>query len=744
MRYLFLVLFSCFLGQSLSARHIIGGVLTYQCEGDGTYIFQLKLYRDCSDPNAGFFDGAAPFTFFADGNPIETRYINFQGFTNIDPGTDDPCINVPANICVQEGTYIFEHTFDNWPSDQTYTISYQRCCRNNTISNISNPGGTGATFTVDINPASQAECNNSPAFANFPPVLICAGQPIDFDHSAVDADGDQLVYELCAPFAGGGLAGTPGNPGDINGCNGVQPDPACPPPYQTVNFLNPPYSALNPLNTTPATSINPTTGFLTGTPEVQGQYVVGVCVSEYRNGTLLGTIRRDFQFNVTTCDIILNAAIDTDQPVIDDTYRLISCGPTVLTLQNATAVGSGNAINSIRYAFDIGGTPFETSVENPTIDFGGPGLYEGILYINEGSACSDSALLEVEIYEPLYAAFDFEYDTCVAGPVAFTDRSFTAVGITEYNWNFGNGDSSDEQNPAFEFTTPGDFPVNLQVTDANGCVTDSLAFVSYRPAPAVLVVAPNDTASCAPATIVLNNLSRPIDETYDISWEFGDGQFGTAISPRHVYQEAGVYDVSLSVVSPIGCAIDTVFPALVQMSPDPICDFTIDPPVASNLAPTVDLLDNSTDDVVRWDYFHNGRPIAGGTKPEVNYTFPDTGIQVIQLIVTNPFFCQDTLTQTLDVVPKVTYWFPNAFTPNNDGRNDLFRGKGILRGLRDFEMSVYDRSGNLVYQSFDPTAAWDGRRKGQDLPQGVYVYDLRYTGPRGTPVSERGFATIIR
>ena len=729
----------------LSAKHIIGGVLTYECQGGGTYIFQLKLYRDCSDPTAGFFDGSAPFTFFADGDPIETRFIDFLGLTTIDPGTDNPCLNVPANICVQEGTYVFEHTFDNWPSNQTYTVSYQRCCRNNTISNIANPGGTGATFTVDINPASQAECNSSPVFTNFPPVLICAGQPISFDHSAVDADGDQLVYELCAPFAGGGLAGTPGNPGSASGCNGVQPNPACPPPYLTVNYQNPPYSALNPMNTDPATSINPTTGLLTGTPQVQGQYVVGVCVSEYRNGTLLGTVRRDFQFNVTTCDIVLDASVQTDQPVVDDTYRIVSCGPTVLNLVNTTQAGGGTDIESVRWRFDINGVPFETFETDPTVDFSGPGTYPGVLYINEGSACSDSALLNVEIYEPLYAAFDFSYDTCVAGPVAFSDRSYTAVGITDYEWNFGNGNGSTEQNPAFEFDTPGDFPVNLRVTDNNGCVTDSLAFISYRPAPAVLVVAPNDTAGCAPATIILNNLSRPIDETYDISWEFGDGQFGTAISPRHVYQEAGVYDVSLSVTSPIGCSIDTVFPALVRMEPDPIGDFMIDPPRgASNLAPTVNFFDQSSDDVVRWDYYLNGAPIAGGSKPDLEFSFPDTGIQAITLVVTNPPFCQDTITRLYDVEPKVTFWFPNAFTPNEDGRNDFFRGKGILRGMTGYRLVIWDRSGNQVFESTDTATGWDGRFRGKLLPQGVYVYELEYLGPRGTPTSERGFATLMR
>ena len=743
MRIFLLSVFLCGSALTLHAKHIIGGVLTYECQGNGTYTFQLKLYRDCSDPTAGFFDGQAPFTFFADGVEIETRAIDFEGFVEIDPGSNDPCVQIPDNICVQEGAYTFDYTFADWPSTQTYTISYQRCCRNNTISNIANPGGTGATFTVDINSASQAVCSSSPVFDNFPPVLICAGQPIDFDHGATDADGDQLVYELCAPLQGGGLDGVNGNGGDPTGCNGVTPFPACPPPYEPVNFQNPPYSTLNPLNTDPATTINPISGFLTGTPDIQGQYVVGVCVSEFRNGTLLGTVRRDFQFNVTTCDVSLTAGIDTDQPVVNDTFRLISCGRTLIDFTNTTQADNPPA-QSYRWTFDVNGTMQTSTDFEPSIDFGAPGTYYGLLTVNETLSCRDSAFIVVDIYDPLYAAFDFDYDTCVAGPVAFADRSFTAVGITDYDWNFGNGNASTEQNPTFEFDTPGDFPVSLRVTDTNDCSTDTLAFISYRPAPAVLVVAPNDTASCTPARIVFNNLSRPIDETYQVDWTFGDGGFGTAISPAYVYANPGVYDVSLAVVSPIGCAVDTVFPALVRIEPNPTGGFTFAPPDPSNLAPQITLTDASSPDVVRWDYFHNGVPIAGGTKPEIQYSFPDTGLQVIQLVVTNDTYCQDTVQQLIDVEPKVTFFFPNAFTPNEDGMNDLFRGRGVLRGMRDYELVIWDRQGNQVYRSQDTSAGWDGRYRGRNMPIGVYVYELRYTGPRGTPVEERGYATIVR
>ena len=134
---------------------------------------------------------------------------------------------------------------------------------------------------------ATAPCNSSPEFDNFPPIVICAGQPLEFDHGATDPDGDQLVYEFCSPLLGGGpLLGA----GEYETCGGANPNPACPPPYFPVNFIVPAYDPLAPMGGDPVVSIDPNTGLITGTPTIQGQFVVGVCVKEFRNGELLSTV----------------------------------------------------------------------------------------------------------------------------------------------------------------------------------------------------------------------------------------------------------------------------------------------------------------------------------------------------------------------------------------------------------------------------------------------------------------------
>ena len=182
------------------ATHIIGGDITYKCLGNNLYQFTVKIYRDCYN-GVPPLDSPAHFTIYKNlDNTYETLDAFFTTDTIIPPVSPSPCLTVPPEICVEEGTYIFYKTL--LPSPGGYTIAYQRCCRNGSILNITSPGATGATYTCEINDACLSLCNNSAYFKNYPPIVICANQPLVFDHSAIDPDGDELVYELCQPFSG--------------------------------------------------------------------------------------------------------------------------------------------------------------------------------------------------------------------------------------------------------------------------------------------------------------------------------------------------------------------------------------------------------------------------------------------------------------------------------------------------------------------------------------------------------------
>ena len=284
--HIWIVLLFSFLPFLSFSTHIVGGSLTYVhvAGTPGTYVVTLKLYRDCGGGTAAFpgsvtinVRGNNGATF----NPSRNFTMPLLSVTNV-PSSLDPCA-VPPNPmpCVQEG--IYTATVTNLPSNPGgYHMYYQVCCRNASVQNIVNPLSAGSSFYAYI-PEQNTYDNSSPVFNLFPPLFICVNQQFTFNHAATDLDGDSLTYSLYQPFNDAPAPTFPGNTATFNGVTWVAG-----------------YNTNNPLGATPF-SINPTTGVLTGTPGQLGQFVVGVVVTEWRNGVAINRTLRDFQFNVLNC-----------------------------------------------------------------------------------------------------------------------------------------------------------------------------------------------------------------------------------------------------------------------------------------------------------------------------------------------------------------------------------------------------------------------------------------------------------
>jgi len=747
-----LILLLFLINQPVFAAHIIGGEITYECLGNNEYEFTMHVYRDCNGGGAcfdsqisGCSSGATlegTVTIFNGTSQFTTVILDAPDVTSIQPNLSNPCLTSPPNVCVEEGVYTW--TIELPASTQSYTISYQRCCRNNTITNIVSPDEAGATYTIELTPEAQQSCNSSPVFDNFPPIVICNGVDIDFDHSATDPDGDSLVYSFCTPFLGGG-----NDTQSFTAPNGVAPDPDAPPPYQAVPFIFPNFSFSNPMGGNPQVSINPQTGLISGVPIITGQYVVGVCVEEYRDGQLISTVRRDFQFNVANCTPVVNADIlETELLNVNNeqVYYVRACGPFGVDFINQSTIVSN--INSQEWQFFLpdGTVISRTTFDALDVDFPGTGLYDGFLILNPGLPCNDTARLQVEVFPSVTADFEFEFDTCIAGPTTFTDLSFTEAGpnlLTDWFWMFGDGNTSMEQNPVHVYMIPGSLPVTLTVTDVNDCEASLTQIIDYFPVPQEIVLAPSDFIGCDPATVIFDNLSFPIDSTYDITWTFGDGGTSGDVSPVYTYNEPGVFSISLDIVSPIGCQTDTMWNDLITILPSPTAGFTFTPDNPSSIQPTVTFFDQSID-AINWNWDFGGLGSSFETSPI--FTFPDTGMHVIQQVVFHESGCTDTATVIIDIFPEVRYHLPNAFTPNGDGGNDLFLGNGVMEGATNFLFTIWNRYGEKLFETNDYREGWNGRKNntGRMSEQGTYLVTVTFTGPRGEPFNLKGYATLIR
>lgn len=690
---LIIILLLAFVSKAWST-HIVGGEIYYQCLGNNNYLVTLKIYRDCFNGQAPFDNPASVGIYDAAGNLVDTMSLNFPGSTILPNTLNSPCFTPPANVCVEEAIYTGIKNLP--PIVGGYYLTYQRCCRNGTILNLINPGAVGSTYVAHIPSSTLATCNSSPYFNNFPPIFLCAGNPLNFDHSATDIDGDSLVYELCDPYDGASQAMP-------------QPIPPAGPPYAFVPF-NSPYNGQNPMSANPALSINPQTGLLTGTPNMIGQWVVGVCVKEYRNGVLLSVNKRDFQFNVVNCPGLIVSSIPSQQT--------FCFGYTVNFLNN-----SYNA-SSYHWDFDDANATNDTSnLATPVYTYQDSGVYNVMLICNPGTPCADTGYTTFYIYPLLQPSFASPPGQCFVG----NSFNFTAggnfLGNGTFNWDFGPNASpsiSTQQNPTgVTFNAPGTYAVMLTVSE-NGCTETYIDSVTVYPMPTADFNA-SPVMGCAPFEMHFSDSSiagTPISYL----WNFGDGQTSAEASPVHTYQNPGVYTVTLTISTSNGCISTDTFtvPNMITVLPIPTAGFTVDPLVTSIFTPEITVSDNSVNSIGCSYWFGNGSYASNTCN--LTYSYSEPGTYEIMQVVSNEFGCTDTSYVTVEIKHEFRFWIPNAFTPNGDGLNDLF--KPSVMGVEEYKFMIFDRWGELIYKTSNPQAGWNGNYRGDPCQEEVYVYRI--------------------
>jgi gliding motility-associated-like protein len=735
--FIFILLIQICKPDLLQASHIIGGEIYYDCLGSGQFRITLKLYRDCYTTGAEYDNPANVGIYNASGG----LYLNLQmPLPNTIPVIPiqniNPCYQGGATICVQEAVYTQVISLPYSPGG--YTLVYQRCCRNPAILNLNNPSEAGLTNTIQIPDIAWTTCNSSPRYSLYPPIVMCLNDIMEFNHVAIDPDGDVLEYSLCAPY---------------DGATSVAPMPIPPPgpPFSFVNF-SPPYTATNPIPASVPTNIQSTSGLLRIKPSQTGQYVLAVCVSEYRNGVLLSVNKRDFQFQVVACDLVTNANFTPsiqggNAEVIDGVLTL--CGGLQVQFSNSTTVsGAGAAANSSIYSsWDFGVNSINTDVSeisSPVYTYPDSGSYNVLLIANKGFSCADTLVIPIAVYREVIAEINNPAAQCITNN-AF---NFQTLGQHEnnatYAWTFGgpaSQASSTQRNPSgISWSTPGVYPVTLVVSDPH-CSDDTTINITVFDLLNV-DISVSDSNACEPARIQFTNLSSNSPGAL-FTWDFGDGEFSTSENPVHEYTEDGIYNVQLSVQNIIGCIgiVNDSFPSFITIRPSPISDFDATPRSTNILLPEITFTDLSTNFLDSWLEPGDGTVIDF---PNVIYSYADTGSFDAQLHTVNAEGCYDTAHIEIRIDPVYTCYIPNAFTPNGDDINETFRPVG--EGFKSYELIIFDRWGREVFQTNDSRAEWDGRINGGELiaQSGVFNYKLIVRDILNVDYSYTGIVTLVR
>ncbi|MDB5267169.1 MAG: hypothetical protein JWP58_209 [Hymenobacter sp.] len=319
------------------ATHIVGGEMELVHNSGDSYTLLLNLYFDAyygspsaldADLTASIFDKATNNRMMNVLLPLTSN--TFVSYTN--PACAKPTLSTrklvySKLITLPAGTY-------NGP--QGYYAAVERCCRNNSISNIMDPGGAAQTFYLEFPSVvrrGQPFYDSTPRI--FPPLAdyACRDELFYYDFGGQDADKDSLVYELVTPLNGHSSSNQP------------KPASAAPGPYATITWQQPapalpgqpalpPLGTLNQIPGTPTLQINRFTGRLTVRPSDLGLFVFGVSCSEYRKGEKIGESRRDFQLMVLNCptntkpSMVLLPATASNAPYRPgrDTLRLVPGG----------------------------------------------------------------------------------------------------------------------------------------------------------------------------------------------------------------------------------------------------------------------------------------------------------------------------------------------------------------------------------------------------------------------------------
>jgi gliding motility-associated-like protein len=244
---------------------------------------------------------------------------------------------------------------------------------------------------------------------------------------------------------------------------------------------------------------------------------------------------------------------------------------------------------------------------------------------------------------------------------------------------------------------------------------------------AVISFTADPDSGCNPLEVLFTNTTDSIYVGNSCVWDLGDGTptVQECGSFTHTYQDPGWYHLKLQMTTPQGCTNQLIVPGAVLVDPAPLATFvwTPNPGTAGNS----NIVFTGTDPhAVDFQWTINNDDLQSGQQVAHAFTDQIGGEYPVCLSVLDRYGCADTLCDTVSVIIPNLYT-PLAFTPDGNGVNDIFRPYATDIVADDYEMRIFDRWGQLVFDTQDPNAGWDGKgRDGSILATGTYIWRITY------------------
>jgi gliding motility-associated-like protein len=387
----------------------------------------------------------------------------------------------------------------------------------------------------------------------------------------------------------------------------------------------------------------------------------------------------------------------------------------------------------------------------------------------------------ITVYPDPVANFSYT-PACDGLPIVFANESTVGGGLSVSSWQWvldNNGIVfSTAQNPQYTVTPAGTHSVNLLVSTSSvpSCTAQTTQLITVYPNPTVDFTGDNLKGCPSLNTQFTASASVNPGTITGYSWSFGNGQSSSSQTPSsQVFPNGSAtapmyYNVSLMVTTDKGCTAMQTKNNYVEVYPKPIAGFAWNPKNTDITAPTIEFVNQAigastyspalTYGQYGVEYYLGDTYLPDNASNYVynnsffNHSYNDPDLSdnyeyytVTQWVI-NKYGCTDSIMERVEILPIVTFYIPNAFTPNNDGTDDGFKGTGIGIDNSTYNLWIFDRWGLMIYHAQDLEQVWDGHMRGHEgqpiLQEDVYVWKVNFNDIFGKQHEYHGTVTLIK
>lgn len=403
--------------------------------------------------------------------------------------------------------------------------------------------------------------------------------------------------------------------------------------------------------------------------------------------------------------------------------------------------GSSNATD---FEWDFGDGVGTSTGASPVYTYSKAGTFQVMLVAINPDACKtrDTVFLNVIVdSNSIDADFDVvPTDSCKPYRAAFTNNSRygSNPNSATFTWYFGDATNYTGKNPPdHDYADTGTYEIMLIMKDPNACNSPDtiIKTISFNNS-YVAAGFEGPELICEKTGVLFTNSST---NAASYLWKFGDGGTSMLGSPSYTYDTAGTYTIKLFSYNPATCNQVDSIEKTISVAGTPIANFSHAPVIPVTNEPITFTNTSQFADSYIWDFGDGTSSKLETPRPKL---FKRTGTYTVCLQALNKAGCSDTICRKVDADVYPLADVPTGFSPNGDGKNDILYVRGA--GIDQMNLKIYNRWGEMIFESTDLSIGWDGTYKNKPQPVEAYAYVLNVTFIDGTTFYKKGNVTLLR